>query len=142
MKTRSPYPSHAQKNIKRDIHGDLLAVRFRGNRVHNYSKLPQRISCGQSIGYSSAARCLPSQRAHGTSPGLANGARLSSVLDPRRPKRAHLFHPENQVFGVTRGRSGTQEPHIKGVPPRVVPSERSSRMKKLMLICLDRKSVV
>src|SRR5438128_10015900 len=57
------------------------------------------------------------------------------MLDPNRSKRAHLFHPENQVFGVTRGRSGTQEPHIKGVPPRVVPSERSSRMKKLMLIC-------
>src|SRR5207253_2526255 len=57
------------------------------------------------------------------------------MLDPNRSKRAHLFHPENQVFGVTRGRSGTQEPHIKGVPPRVVLSERSSRMKKLMLIC-------
>src|SRR5437870_723314 len=50
----------------------------------------------QSIGYSSAARCLPSHRAHGTSPGLTNGARLSSVLDPRRPKRAHLFHPETK----------------------------------------------
>src|SRR5207245_783562 len=57
------------------------------------------------------------------------------MLDPNHSKRAHLSHPENQVFGVTRGRSGTQEPHIKGVPPRVVPSERSSRMKKLMLIC-------
>src|SRR5437667_12525492 len=56
------------------------------------------------------------------------------MLDPNRSKRAHLFHPENQVFGVTRGRSGTQEPHIKGVPPRVVLSEKSSRMKKLMLI--------
>ncbi len=57
------------------------------------------------------------------------------MLDPNRSKRAHLFHPENQVFGVTRGRSGTQEPHIKGVPPRVVLSEWSSHMKKLMLIC-------
>src|SRR5437870_12288417 len=57
------------------------------------------------------------------------------MLDPKHGSRAHFFHPDNQVFGVTRGRSGTQEPQVKGVPPRVVLSERSSRMKKLMLIC-------
>src|SRR5689334_22073187 len=36
--------------------------------------------------------------AHGTSPRLANGARLSSVLDPRRPKRADSFHLKNHIL--------------------------------------------
>src|SRR6266851_10137610 len=96
-----------------------------------------RTDSNSSIGSSSAAKCAAiiaqDLRDFGT---FADGTCLRSVLDPKQHKRAHLFHHKNHNLPRLIWPERNAGTHISNVPPRVVLSKRSSRMKNLILSCL------